>query len=603
MAAAGGGFLLDCALPQLALWPLAPVAIVLIVASAWGARLPLAALTGAVAGAAFWLPHLLWSTLYLGPVPWLALSGAMIAWFALCSALIALTPRRVERCLLPLFAAAAARRARCGLFLSTPQTKTNHAQNPGPAPDSAESAPSCAGRKLSTVYIISAAQSFVVAGLWIARELLQISWPYGGFAWGRMAATQANSPLLQAVSWFGVAGLGLFLVFFSVLPFAVFMNLRALRSGTQTEPSGHQADQAKTQKTAPNTIKNRAQPAGQDASRFSFQKNKKPLCVAAGISLAGFALLALLPAFPLQKTGQLRVAGVQGNAMAGIFHDRENGSVFQAHLAETEKMLDALEKRGQKTDLIVWPENSAEYDLAGNYNRRALIAAAAKRAGAPVLAGSVLPPEAPENPGDTRQTAYNSALAIGSQGEILARYDKLYPVPFAEYMPNRDFFHALVPDLVDLVRLDYLPGKRPAAVNLANSSLGLAICFDITFDRQTSQLMRENAAAIFVLSNNADFGTTDESAQQLALTKLQAVSAGRALVNVSTVGTSEIIAPDGSELASTPAHRPGFVYAEIPLISGHTPATIAGNWFAGAWIAVSAALLCGFFQVYRLFLK
>ena len=49
-------------------------------------------------------------------------------------------------------------------------------------------------------------------------------------------------------------------------------------------------------------------------------------------------------------------------------------------------------------------------------------------------------------------------------------------------------------------------------------------------------------------TNNADFRGTDENLQQLAVARIRAVETGRTVVNVSTVGTSQIIRPDGSTL-------------------------------------------------------
>ena len=94
------------------------------------------------------------------------------------------------------------------------------------------------------------------------------------------------------------------------------------------------------------------------------------------------------------------------------------------------------------------------------------------------------------------------------------------------------FFSTLVPDLVDLVQLDYQPGLRPTVLDIDDVQTGLAICFDITFDRHATELVRSGAEVVLAQTNNADFGQTDESAQQLAITRMQSVSMGRSLVNI-----------------------------------------------------------------------
>ena len=50
---------------------------------------------------------------------------------------------------------------------------------------------------------------------------------------------------------------------------------------------------------------------------------------------------------------------------------------------------------------------------------------------------------------------------------------------------------------------------------------------------------------IVVQTNNATFGYTDESAQQLAMSRLRAVEFGRTVAVAATSGISAIVAPDG----------------------------------------------------------
>ncbi|MCB1274204.1 MAG: apolipoprotein N-acyltransferase, partial [Leucobacter sp.] len=256
-------------------------------------------------------------------------------------------------------------------------------------------------------------------------------------------------------------------------------------------------------------------------------------------------------------------------------------------------LLDRLEAAGEQVDVIVWPENSAEFALPDQVYRSLAVRELAARAGAPIVVGSVL-----RDPDDTFT---NSSLVFDADGDTGVRYDKRRPVPFAEYMPNREFFHALVPDLVDLVQLDYRAGTRPSVVTIDGArgpfNAALAICFDIIFDDHAEAMMHDGAAeglsageaqVIFAQTNNADFGRTAESAQQLAIARLRAVETGRALVNISTVGTSAIVLPDGSDAARLPTHTADAMVAEVPLVTGLTPALRFGAWIAADWMLVGA---------------
>jgi apolipoprotein N-acyltransferase len=90
--------------------------------------------------------------------------------------------------------------------------------------------------------------------------------------------------------------------------------------------------------------------------------------------------------------------------------------------------------------------------------------------------------------------------------------------------------------------------------------------------------VQQNAEILAVQTNNSDFGTTNESAQQLAIAKLRAIESGRAVVNISTVGLSAIILPTGEVVDSLPSYTPGIMRQELPLRSSLTPAMSVGGF-------------------------
>lgn len=499
-AAILGGLSLDLATPSFAWWPAAFVGTALIHAAVWQQRAWVGFGLGAAAGAAFWGPHISWLTLYLGPVPWLGLCAVMVFWFALFGAGAALATTGLRKW------------ARVDT-----------------------------GRPRLRLRWVLTAQVLAVTGMWMLREQVQSVWPYGGFAWGRLAHTQAESPLSALVSWLGVSGLSALVALACAVPVAACFALPSHRVKRATLATG-----------------------------------------AVGLALVSGAVV---PPAALPVSGSITVAAVQGNAKSGIFDDRENGDVIRVHLEETERLLDELDAEGTQVDVIVWPENSGEFALPDQFFRSEAVQRLAERADAPIVLGSVL--EDPDG------TFTNSTIVVDGEGVTELRYDKRRPVPFAEYMPNRSFFRALAPDLVDLVQLDYAHGTRPSVLEVPTRdgtiAAGIAICFDIIFDDHAVAMMADapsggGAQVIFAQTNNADFGRTDESAQQLQIARLRAIETGRALVNISTVGTSAIVDASGRDIAALETHVAGSMVAEVPLVSGRTPALMLGAWIAGAWM-------------------
>ena len=280
----------------------------------------------------------------------------------------------------------------------------------------------------------------------------------------------------------------------------------------------------------------------------------------------------VVPPFPVQISGSTRVLAVQGNSDAGLFSQYTPGEILQDHVSGT------LPYAGQKVDMVVWPENGSDIDPLRSELSAKTLDYVSNALGAPIVVGTITHPD-PEK-------YFNSSLVWEAGKGATAQYDKIHPVPFAEYMPNREFFRALQPDLVDLVSRDYQFGTRPNVVDVAGVPAGISICFDIADDQQAYDMIAAGAKIILAQTNNADFGHTDESVQQLAITRLRAIETGRSVVNISTVGTSAIITPDGSTLNQLPTFNAGAMLNDVPLSSTITAAMVWGKTIEWTIIAI-----------------
>lgn len=485
--AAAGGFLLDLAAPGASIWILAWFGVLLILLSVWGQKPYIGLMLGLVSGATFWLPHISWLTLYLGPIPWAALSAVMIIWMGLAGASIAAVTRW-----LPL-----ALESRRGF------------QQPG---------------------IRALIVALSVSGVWVVRELLQGSWPYGGFPWGRVATLFADSPFATLASWLGFAGLSGLVVFLVAFAIAIVQ----LGAGGAETPA---------------------------------KRSKAVLLSAVGVMVL---LLSFVPVYRLDETGSVRLGAVQGNSDAGIFADREPGDIFEDHLRESQSLV------GQDLDFFVWPEAALDLDPLRSPGVARQLDTLVDDVGGPLVTGVI-------TQRDGRY--YNSSIVWESGRGVVQQYDKRRPVPFAEYMPNRAFFRAIVPDLVDLVRLDYTAGGGSNTVDVAGVTAGVVICFDVIFDELAVDMIDQGAELVLAQTNNADFGQTDENLQQLAISRLRAIEMGRSMVVISTVGTSTVIAPTGQDIQRLVPYEGGAIIADVPLQTGLTPAIALGWLYSGAFVA------------------
>lgn len=391
------------------------------------------------------------------------------------------------------------------------------------------------------VWIGVGAMPVVVAALWVAQEAVRSRVPFGGFPWGRLAFSQADGPLL------GLARIG---------------GAPAVTAGVALLGGAIVAAICLAQKARGVSYRALAVTAGLVAIA--------PVLVVAGV---------LVPS-KTSVSDRVVVAVVQGNVpRAGLDFNAQRRAVLDNHVAAT-KQLAAKVRAGQERqpDLVIWPENASDIDPLRNADAAELINEAARRIQAPILVGAVL-----RGPG---RYISNVGL-VWTPGEGPGeRYVKRHPVPFAEYVPFRDFFRAIT-DKVDLVRRDFYASDNDGVLRIDGATLGDVICFEVAYDGLVRDTVVGGAQLVMVQTNNATFGRSAESAQQLAMVRLRAVEHGRQAVMASTSGTSAIVAASGRVLENTPLFTRRVIVREVELRDERTVATSLGAW--PEWIMVFIA--------------
>jgi apolipoprotein N-acyltransferase len=132
------------------------------------------------------------------------------------------------------------------------------------------------------------------------------------------------------------------------------------------------------------------------------------------------------------------------------------------------------------------------------------------------------------------------------------------------------------------------------ARNGGTIAAGPVICFEVAYDGLVRDTVDQGANVLVVQTNNATFGFTDESVQQLAISRIRAIEHGRSIVHVSTVGVSAMITPDGTAHQRSTLFTPAVLAADLPLRTDRTIADRVGPWpenLAIVGLATMATLL------------
>jgi apolipoprotein N-acyltransferase len=353
------------------------------------------------------------------------------------------------------------------------------------------------------------------AAVWLVGEAVRSRVPFGGMPWGRVGFGQPDGPLLPLAAVGGVP----------LLSFATVLAGLAL---------------------------------GELVRRLVAREVRAAAAVAAlaAAALVSGPLAAAVPAAPGAPDRVATIAAVQGNVpRLGLDFNAQRRAVLDNHVRVTEQLAaDVAAGRAPRPDLVLWPENSSDIDPLQNPDAAAQIDRAARAVGVPIMVGTILrnPPQLANADGPT---ATNSTLVWEAGVGPVARNDKRRIQPFGEYMPFRSFFRMFSP-YVDRAS-NFSPGTGEGALDVAGVRVGIAICWEIAFDDLVADSVAAGAQVLAVPSNNATFGFSDMTYQQLAMSRVRAVEFDRAAIIATTSGVSATVARDGTVTARTGQFEPG----------------------------------------------
>lgn len=301
VAAVFAGVLLFGSFPPRPWWFLAPAGVALLtLVVCSGPRLRAGFGYGFLAGLGFFLPLLPWTGIYVGPLPWLALSTACAVYLGVFGVL---------------------------------------------------------GRILGRL----PGWPLWLALAWTAAEWGRSSFPFGGFPWGRLAFGQADGWFLPLAAYGGAPLVSFVVALSGTCGAAVILGLLrqvgSRRTAASAGPRG--AGSAAVGSAEQGDAGSRADSAGDGAAEEPDGRVATAAAAATCVLLAatGLGLGATLPG-PLEGDRTITVAAIQGSVpRLGLDFNAQRRAVLDNHVRRTEQLADEVASGlFPAPDVVVWPE-------------------------------------------------------------------------------------------------------------------------------------------------------------------------------------------------------------------------------------------------------
>ena len=259
-------------------------------------------------------------------------------------------------------------------------------------------------------------------------------------------------------------------------------------------------------------------------------------------------------------------------------------------------------------DLIALPENTVDFPFEEDPYFRRELARLARTRDAAVLAGAFRWADRQE------EELHTSAYYFSEQGDLRGIYDKLYLIPWAEYLPFEGWLprlsrrlgelHAALSERVVGWLAKGVPGDEVEVFGLESEAATLRfatpICFEITNARFARRAAARGAEALVNISSEGFFGAPVYH-HMWALSTLRAVENRLAVVRVGNNGISGFIDAAGRAQRLVRGRETGRPYLEPGTVIdrprvAESPGTLysrTGDWWSLLCLLASAGLLLG----------
>jgi apolipoprotein N-acyltransferase len=251
---------------------------------------------------------------------------------------------------------------------------------------------------------------------------------------------------------------------------------------------------------------------------------------------------------------QLNVALVQPNITFEAKFDTDTDVLIPQKAVDDGKYF----KSG--TELVVFPESviwgSIELDRNNSFYK--WVKNTAKNESLHFIMGQIL--------WDEQENYYNTVQLYTPDLQIIGRYNKMHPLPCAEYMPYPNALGFL--SFMNIAKLNITPVREFVLIDYpGKGKIGANICFESTLPLISRTFRKMGADVLFTFTDTAGFKDSEAARYHLVFSQVRAIENNSFMVHSGNNGISAIIDSNGKILAQTSLVKKEVIYGTIYLNS------------------------------------
>jgi len=408
----------------------------------------------------------------------------------------------------------------------------------------------------------------LISSIWAAVEFFRHR-TFLAFPWGVLGYSQHNYlPVMQISKLTGVLGVSIFIVLFNLCVAemliyfinskkqGVFTGLFYYSKGKPDNNSESKGLRYLDSKIVLNKVIEKKQKLNSFKQKQSWKKVFIPasFIVAAALAniIAGVIYLTLNNG---NYAGtQINVALVQPNITFETKFDTDTDVLIPQKTGIAGNYF----KSG--TELVVFPESIiwGAIDLDRNKSFYEWVKNTAKNENLHFIIGQIL--------WDEQENYYNAVQLYTPDLQIVGRYNKMHPLPCAEYMPYPKALGFL--SFMNIAKLNIIPVKEFVLIKYpGKGNIGTNICFESTLPFISRTFRKMGADVLFTFTDTAGFKDSEAARYHLVFSQVRAIENNSFMVHSGNNGISAIIDSNGKILAQTSLVKKEVIYGTVYLNS------------------------------------